>query len=154
MWLLLIIGLSLPMKKIRMNKSGFSFTEISVAVLIFALVAIPLYYAISFGSKEEIQLDKIAIANKILESFKDEIKNLDYPTVESFGEKIKSQHLPPNSFQELLKAQQKYKDFEFEAESKEDTTNDVISRKITAEVKWTNGSGKTSSQKISFIKVQ
>ena len=67
------------MKRIKKNnKSGVSLTEISVAVLIFAIVAIPLYYAISYGSKEEIQLDKVAIANKVLESFKDEIKNLDY----------------------------------------------------------------------------
>ncbi len=142
------------MKRIKKNKSGVSLTEISVAVLIFAIVAIPLYYAISYGSKEEIQLDKVAIANKVLESFKDEIKNLDYPTVESFGEKIEATQLPPNSFQELLKAQQKYKDFKFEAESIEDNNNDVISRKITAEVKWINGSGNTTSQKISFIKVQ
>ena len=149
-----IIGLSLVMKRTKKNKLGVSLTEISVAVLIFALVAIPLYYAISYGSKEEIQLDKVAIANKILESFKDEIKNLDYATVESFGNKIESTQLPPNSFQELLKAQKKYKDIKFEAESVEDNNNDVISRKITAEVKWTNGTGNTSSQKISFIKVQ
>ena len=143
------------MKRIKKNnKSGVSLTEISVAVLIFALVAIPLYYAISFGSKEEIQLDKVAIANKILESFRDEIKNLDYPTVESFGDKIESKDLPPNSFQALLEAQQKYKDFKFEAESKEDNNNEVISRKITAEVSWTNGSGNKTSQKISFVKVQ
>lgn len=143
------------MKRIKKNnKSGVSLTEISVAVLIFAIVAIPLYYAISYGSKEEIQLDKVAIANKVLESFKDEIKNLDYPTVESFGNKIESTQLPPNSFQALLEAQQKYKDFKFEAESIEDNNNDVISRKITAKIKWTNGSGNETSQKISFIKVQ
>ena len=97
------------MKRIKKNKSGVSLTEISVAVLIFALVAIPLYYAISYGSKEEIQLDKVAIANKVLESFRDEIKNLDYPTVESFGNKIVSTQLPPNSFQALLEAQKNIK---------------------------------------------
>ena len=137
-----------------MNKSGFSLTEISVAVLLFAIVAIPLYYAVSYGSKEEIQLDKIAIANKVLESFRDEIKNLDYATVESLGKDIEANQLPPNSFSALWDAQSKYKDFEFKAESIEDKNNDVVSRKITAEITWTNGTGNKSSQKISFIKVQ
>ena len=66
------------MNRRNKTKSGFSLAEISLAVLIFALCAIPLYYAISYGSAEEIQLEKMAIANKLLESFRDEMKNIDF----------------------------------------------------------------------------
>lgn len=138
------------------NKRGVTLIEISVAVLIFALVAIPLYYAITYGSNEEIQLDKVAIANRILESFRDEIKNLDFETVDNYGSNIDGSQLPPNSFKALLDGQQKYKDFAFKAEIKkpETTLSDVVSLTIVAEVSWTKGNGEKSTQKISFVKVQ
>lgn len=139
------------MKKI---KSGVSLVEIVLAVAIFAIISIPLYYAISFGSKEEIQLDKVAHANKILESFRDEIKNLDFDTVKNMGSKIDGSQLPPNSFQSLLKAQQKYKDFKFNAEAETKTINEIESISFNAEVNWTKDSGGKSSQKLSFVKVQ
>lgn len=126
-----------------------------MAVLIFALAALPLYYAISYGSGEEIQLDKIAIANKILESFRDEVKNLDFETVKAFGSSFDGRQLPPNSFQKLLDAQEKYKDFKFQAQSERKIVNEIETLNISAEVKWTVGSGgRESSQKISFIKVK
>lgn len=142
------------MKTQKQNKKGVSLIEISIAVLIFALVAIPLYYAITYGSNEEIQLDKIAIANKVLESFRDEIKNLDFATIEEMGSHITATQLPPNSFQKLLDAQQKYKDFAFSAEVEDKTLNDIKSLAFKAEVTWTKGNGQKSSQKISFVKVQ
>ncbi len=143
-------------KKKIINKSGVTLTEISLAVLIFALTAIPLYYAINYGSNEEIQLNKISIANKILEAFKDEVKNLDYNYVDDMcnDEKIETNELPPNSFQSLFNAQKEYKDFNFTGNAKKTTTNDVESIKINAEISWTNGFGQKSNQKITFIKVK
>ena len=141
------------MKRIK-NKLGVSLAEISVAVLIFALVAIPLYYAISFGTKEEIQSDKVAIANKILESFRDEIKNLDFETVLGYGEDIKASHLPPNSFGKMYNAQKDYKDFDFEAKAIKKDVDGIRSIRFNATVTWTRDGGKKSSQKISFIKVE
>lgn len=150
-----IIGQSLIMKKL--NRLGVSLTEISIAVLIFAVAAIPLYYGISYGSKEEIQLNKDTIAQNILESFRDEIKNLDFATVESFivGGEIPVTQLPPNSFQEFLKAQKKYKDFEFKAEVKNPPAGtEVKTLTFKATVTWTKEGGNKSERKISFIKVE
>lgn len=141
------------MKRIK-NKLGVSLAEISVAVLIFALVAIPLYYAISFGTKEEIQADKVAIANKILESFRDEIKNLDFETVLGYGDTIKASDLPPNSFGKMYEAQKEYKDFEFEAKAVKNESDGMRSISFNATVTWTRDSGAKSTQKISFIKVE
>ena len=141
------------MKRIKKNKSGVSLAEISVAVLIFALVAIPLYFAISFGTKEEIQTDKVAIANKILESFRDEIKNLDFETVLSYGDTIKASDLPPNSFGKMYDAQKEYKDFEFIASATKNDVDGMRSITFNASVSWTRDGGK-STQKISFIKVE
>ena len=143
------------MKRIK-NKLGVSLTEISVAVLIFAVVAIPLYYAISYGTKEEIQADKVAIANKILESFRDEIKNLSYETVLGLckGDSIKASDLPPNSFGKMYEAQKEYKDFEFEAKAVKNESDGMRSISFNATVTWTRDSGAKSTQKISFIKVE
>ena len=141
------------MKRIK-NKLGVSLAEISVAVLIFALVAIPLYYAISYGTKEEIQSDKVAIANKILESFRDEIKNLDFETVSAYGDTIKASDLPPNSFGKMYDAQKDYKDFDFEAKAIKNESEGMRSITFNATVTWTRDSGVKSSQKISFIKVE
>lgn len=136
------------------KKHGVSLVEIVAAVAIFAIVAVPLYYAVSYGSKEEIQLEKVSIANKILESFRDEVKNLDFETVKSYGSSFDGSQLPPNSFQKLLDAQKKHKDFKFSAEATTKNINDIESIAITAEVKWTKDGKGESSQKISFVKVQ
>ncbi len=136
------------------KKSGVSLVEIILAVMIFAIVAIPLYYAVSYSSNEEVQLDKIAIANKILESFRDEIKNLDFEVVKAYGTNIDGSQLPPNSFQALLNSQKKYKDFKFSAEAEHKEATGIESILFKAEVKWTLANGKESSQKLSFVKVQ
>ena len=141
------------MKK-QNNKLGVSLTEITISVLVFALIAIPLYYAISFGSKEEIYLEKVSHANKILESFRDEIKNLDFETVKNFGNNIDGTQLPPNSFQKLFEAQKKFKDFKFSAQAESKAINEIESISFKAEVKWTKDNGTEASQKLSFVKVQ
>ena len=137
------------------NKSGFSTTEIAIAVLLFALAAIPLYYAISYGSNKEIQLDKIAIANKVLESFRDEIKSLDFELVKSFGSSIDASQLPPNSFDKLYEALKKYKDYKFSATSEFKEENGIETLIFKAQITWHDGvGGKESTQKLSFMKVR
>jgi hypothetical protein len=144
------------MRRNKMNKkSGVSTTEIAIAVLVFAVAAIPLYYAISFGSNQDIQLDKIARANKVLESFRDEIKSLDFETVHQYGSPIDARNLPPNSFNEFLEAQKRYKDYEFKATSDYSNENDIEALIIKAQITWHDGTGnKESIQKISFMKVK
>ncbi|MDD3147598.1 MAG: prepilin-type N-terminal cleavage/methylation domain-containing protein [Candidatus Riflebacteria bacterium] len=144
----------------KRNKSaGVSLVEIIVAVMVFAMASIPLYYAISYGASEETNLEKVAIANKILAAFRDEIKNLDYKTVEglmtatSNWKTLDASALPPNSFNSLLTSQKKYKDFEFKTEVRKSPGADLDSLEFKAAVSWTTGRGNTASESIAFIKV-
>ncbi len=136
------------------NKSGFSLAEISLAVLIFALCAIPLYYAISYGSAEEIQLEKMAIANKLLESFRDEMKNIDFDLAKKDYLTINENSLPPETFNVYLDAAKKYKDFKFVSDSKANDLNGIESINFKVGVSWTTNSGRIASQSISFVKVK
>lgn len=136
------------------NKSGFSLAEISLAVLIFALCAIPLYYAISYGSAEEIQLEKMTIANKLLESFRDEMKNIDFDLAKKDYLTINENSLPPETFNVYLDAAKKYKDFKFVSDSKVNDLNGIESINFKVGVSWTTNSGRIASQSISFVKVK
>lgn len=146
------------MKKNKRN--AVSLVEIVVAVLVFTLAAIPIYYAISYGAAEETNLEKVAIASKILESFRDEIKDLDYDIVKglmgatSVWKTVDAKGMTPNSFNSLLTAQGKYKDFNFQTEVRVSPGADVESLEFKAEVSWTTGRNKKAKEKISFIRVK
>jgi hypothetical protein len=113
----------------------------------------------SYGAQEEVNLEKVAIATKILESLRDEVKDLEFKKVSgSVGatgswKKIGVGELPPNSFNTLLTAQKKYKDFTFAAEVRKTPGADIDAIEFKAEVSWTTGRGKKSTEKMSFIKV-
>ena len=134
------------------NKSGVSLPEISIAVLIFALCAIPLYYAIAFGSKEEIKMEKDAIATKILESFRDEIKDLDYDTAVNFGNFGDSSGLPPETLKVYEKAKD-YKEFKVSCESEQKNEFDIETTTFKAKVTW-NAEGAEVEKKLSVVKVK
>ena len=136
------------------NKSGTSLVEISIAVLIFALCAIPLYYAVSYGSKEEIRMEKVALANKILESYRDEIKNLDYDLAKDFGSVSDNNGLPPETLKVVEQAKES-KDFKVTVTSGPGPDPDVESTVFKAEVTWiAEGGGEPVTQKISFVKIK
>ncbi len=145
---------------LQINCRGFSLAEIIVAILVFAVGAIPIYYAISYGASEETNLEKVAIASKILQSFRDEIKDLDFKTVEGLmgagaaWKSVDGGALPPNSFNSLLTAQKKYKDFLFKTDVRKSPGADLDSLEFKAVVTWTTGRGNTASETISFIKVK
>ncbi len=137
--------------KKMMNKLGVSLPEISIAVLIFALCAIPLYYAIAYGSKEEIKMEKNAIANKILESFRDEIKDLDYDTAVTFGNFSDGSGLPPETLKVYEQAKN-YKDFKVSCESTPNNEmGDIESTTFKAKVTW---DGLEFPKELSFKKVK
>ena len=141
------------MKRLKINKFGVTLAEVAVAVLIFAVAAIPLYYAISYGAKEEVQLDKIAQANKILSSFKEECIELDYDEVVKLKQGLDGFNAP-KTFNDLMLAQKQYKDFRLTVSATEKTVVDIVSLTVEAEVKWTRDGGGESSQKLSFVKVK
>ena len=151
-----ITGQNLFMKRKRNNKSGVSLAEIAIAVFIFAVCAIPLYYAISYGSSEEIHLEKSSIANKILESFRDEVKNLDFKTAMEYKSFSDNSGLPPDTFKavEHIVNEKKYKDYVVSCTCEEVTENEIKIVTFKPEVKWTNNKGKEISQKISFVVVE
>ncbi|HMM61439.1 MAG TPA: hypothetical protein PLK28_09360 [Candidatus Rifleibacterium sp.] len=144
------------MKKNRISvKRGLSLIEIAAAVLVFSAAVIPLYHAMSYGAKEDIHIDKIAVADKILTSFRDEIKNMDFKTVAGLYGSARvykgTEDMTPNTFKEFLKEKEKYKDFEFEAETtKQDSPIESISFK--AKVTWTSATNK-GERKLAFVKV-
>jgi hypothetical protein len=96
--------------------AGISLIEIMVAVLLLALAAIPIYRTLSFGASKEIENEKIAIANRILESFKNEIMGMPFEDLQTEFSDTSWQTIGadfPNVFNALMEAQKKYKDFEF-----------------------------------------
>ena len=151
-----IIGQNLFMIRKEKNKSGFSLAEISIAVLIFALCAIPLYYAVSYGSAEEIHLEKTAIANKILESFRDEIKNLDFETAKQFSSFSGNSGLPPETFKVVNQVvnEKHYKDYVVSCTCEEKTEHEIKSITFKPEIKWKNNKNKEITQKITFVIIE
>ena len=140
----------------KTNKSGISLVEITIAIFIFAVCAIPIYYAISYGSSEEIHLEKRSIGNKILESFRDEVKNLDFKTAQQYQNFSGNSGLPPDTFKavEHIVNEKKYKDYVVSCTSEETTENDIKIITFKPEVKWTNNKGQEITQKISFVVVE
>ncbi|HNX76219.1 MAG TPA: hypothetical protein PLM07_07220 [Candidatus Rifleibacterium sp.] len=144
------------MKKNRISiKRGLSLVEIVAAILVFSVAVIPLYYAMSYGAKEDIHIDKVAVADKILSSFRDEIKNMDFKTVAGLYGSARTykgtEDMTPNTFKEFLKEKEKYKDFEFEVETlKQDSPIESISFK--AMVTWTAEATK-GERRLAFVKV-
>lgn len=143
----------------KKNRLGLSLVEIIVAVAVFAIAAVPIYYAISYNAADEANIGKRSIAQKILESFRDEIKDLEYDYVvglmgaTSSWKTFTSSGMTPNSFNVLLTAQQEFKDFVFSGEVK--TAGGAVELlEFKVEVTWTSGRGKQEVEKLSFIKVK
>lgn len=137
--------------------TGVSLIEIVAAILLFALAAVPIYRSLSFGAAKEIDSEKVAIANRILESFKDEVLGLPYKDLEITYPANTWQPIGadfPNVFDQLLQAQQKYKDFQFSGEVRQVSGAVVKTMEFKSEVTWTNAYGKKNKpEQIFFIKV-
>ncbi len=143
----------------KKGKNGVSLVEIIVAVAVFAIAAVPIYYAISYNAADQTNIGKRSIAQKILESFRDEIKDLEYDYVVSLmgaganWKSFSSSDMTPNSFNVLLAAQQDFKDFAFSGEVK--TSGGAVEiLELKVEVTWTSGRGKQEVEKLAFIKVK
>jgi prepilin-type N-terminal cleavage/methylation domain-containing protein len=139
----------------KSKKFGFTLTEITVALGLFALLAVPAYLMFSFGAADEMSYHKTAAANRILESCRDEIKNLSYAYAQSLGSSFDSINLPPATFDKLLNAQKELKDSTFKFSGiAEETTTEPAHIKFTLKVTWTKKGGATAEEKLVFIKVK
>lgn len=139
--------------------AGISLIEIMVAVLLLALAAIPIYRTLSFGASKEIENEKIAIANRILESFKNEIMGMPFEVLQTEFSDTSWQTIGadfPNVFNALMEAQKKYKDFEFSGQVRQVEDAVVPTMEFKAEVNWTKNDGekRDKPEKIFFIKVE
>ena len=144
------------------NKYGVTLIEVAVAVLIFSAAIVPLYYALSYGARSEIDYEKVAIANKILESFRDEALALDYDDLAGLinadastsWSSFTTSSLPPRTFEELLAAQTDFQDFTFSGQVRTPPDALVESMEIRAEISWTSSGPPRDPEQIFFIKVK
>lgn len=157
------IGPDLVMKKTCKCK-GVSLLEVIVAVLIFSVAIVPLYYALTYGARQEIDYSKVTLANKILESFRDEVLSLDFETVQGLvgvsagstsWQKFDASALPPNSFDKVLKAQREHQDFQFSGQVRTPPDAVVDALEFRAEVTWPSHGGPVREpENVVFVKVR
>lgn len=130
----------------------------------FAVAVIPIYYVISFGARHEIDYEKIGLANKILESFRDEVQGLDFEQVQGFfnlddgsedvWKDIDAGSLTPNVFLELLEAQQEFQDFQFSGRARNIPNSPVDAIEFEAQVQWESIAPNRDPENIRFIKTR
>jgi prepilin-type N-terminal cleavage/methylation domain-containing protein len=142
---------------LRQRDNGFSLVEIVLAVTIFSLAAIPIYYALSGSATQEIETTKLSMARKILESFKEEILARPFDEMKNFasGEGLQPFNGGfPNTLTKVFDEQKKYKDFEFVAKiCFAPGTQAVLQFK--GEVNWRRPGGQMGKpEELSFILVQ
>ena len=61
-----------------MKKNGFTLVEILIALGLFALIAIPTYMFFSYSAANEIEYHKNVSASRLMETFKNEIKDYSF----------------------------------------------------------------------------
>ena len=101
--------------------AGLTLIEILIAVCIIGLAIIPIYRHISTQASVNLQTEKIQMADKILQSIKEEMMALPYKTFtersktatkNELGQFVLTDDLYPVTLQEVLNVQKKYKDFQ------------------------------------------
>ena len=101
--------------------TGMTLIEILIAVCIIGLAIIPIYRHISGQAAVNLQTEKIQMADKILQSIKEEMMALPYKTFtersktankNDLGQFVLTDDLYPVTLQEVLAIQKKYKDFQ------------------------------------------
>ena len=140
-------------------RRGFSLVEVIIATVVFVLAAIPIYYALSEGAAREVDATKLAMARKILESARTEVLNKGFEKLKSSMTITKTYTDLPTGFftsayEEVLKTQRKYKDFEFTAQVRDSATSgSVLPVKVT-ETWTTNTNQKHVPEELTFLLVE
>lgn len=138
-----------------MKKRGITLTELTVALGLFALLAIPAYMVFSYGAADEMSYHKTAAANRILESCRDEIKNLSYKYAEQdLVPSFTNVNSPPSTFNTFMDFQKDFKDKNFKLEGKAVVNKNPDHIKFDLKVTWTKKNGSIAEETLSFIKVK
>ena len=82
------------------NKNGFTLVEILVALGIFALIAIPAFMFFSYSASNEVEYHKNVSASRLMESFKNEIKQYSFEESKGFTD---ANNAPPNTKKYMMK---------------------------------------------------
>jgi type II secretory pathway pseudopilin PulG len=151
-----ITGLNpISKKSNKMKKRGITLTELTVALGLFALLAIPAYMVFSYGAADEMSYHKTAAANRILESCRDEIKNLSYKYAEKdLVPSFTNVNSPPSTFNTFMDFQKDFKDKNFKLEGKAVVNKNPDHIKFDLKVTWTKKNGSIAEETLSFIKVK
>ena len=105
-----------------LNKKAVTLIEITIACVIMLLAIIPIIMNSKHDASKAIETEKIQMAERILESIKSELMTMQF---KNFYTRAKAENLDenaigpfeltdayyPSSIDEVLKVQQKYKDF-------------------------------------------
>jgi prepilin-type N-terminal cleavage/methylation domain-containing protein len=149
-----ITGRSRILKKSKARR-GVTLTEIIVALGLFALLAIPAYLIFSYGAADEMSYHKTAAANRILESCRDEIKNLSYAYADKLGTSFSNINAPPSTFDTFMGYQKDFKDENFKLiGTATKFTQEPEHIKFDLKVTWTKKGGAIAEETLTFIKVK
>jgi len=143
---------------------GLTLLEILLAVTIMALAVIPIYWSISHNTSVGIQTEKMQMADKILQSIKEEMTSMPYrilweraktATKDTLGKFVLTDDLYPFTLQKVLEIQKKYKDFQVEGSwmflNRGDPADTSVCQ-VDVKVLWTQP-GKTYDRTRSFVLV-
>lgn len=141
-----------------MKKRAYSLVEVLIAAIIFVAAAIPIYYAIAGGASKGVETTKLAMARKILESFREEVMGRKFDELFAFpGGSITFVAMAggyPKTLSEVLEFQRDYKDFEFSPTIRVSPDRATV-LEISGSVTWTTGDGtKYKPEKLSFVVVK
>jgi hypothetical protein len=94
--------------------------ELTIAVLVLAVALVPIYRHISRQASITVETEKIQMAEKILESIKEELTGMPYENLYTFSQNLQPDDLGtfpladgmyPLSNQRVVEIQKQYKDF-------------------------------------------
>ena len=144
----------------RFFRPGFSLVEVLVATFMFAVAAIPIYFALSGGAAQEVDATKLSMARKILESFRSEVVSRPFIELKPMATGGNTFAVMgggyPNTISQVMTVQQKYKDFSFKGQirvSPDNAKGKIL--EVKGEVTWTRSDGKPSKpEDLAFLVVE
>lgn len=140
------------------HRRGLSLLEILVASLIFLAAAIPIYRAISVGATKEIDSTKLSMARKILDSFRSEVMSRSFKELAGQNPSKSEEFVPmnggyPETIDQVMKFQTKYKDFKLVPEIRFTPGNTSV-LEFRANAFWTYSDGGKRHEEIVFLVVK
>ncbi len=109
------------MKKGKLVRRGLTLLEITIAVFILILGIMPIYHLLTGQTAQNIETGKMQMADKIMQSIKEEMTSLPYKTLiersrtairDPLGQFELTDDLYPVTLNRVLEIQKQFKDFQ------------------------------------------